>query len=76
MSRETMLTGLERSRLVWYKAQASTAHGQCVQVARTGGKVVIRDSKNPDGAVLVYTRAEFSAFLEGVRNGEFDHFGR
>jgi hypothetical protein len=34
--------------------------------------VVIRDSKNPDGAVLKYTPAEWAAFVQGVREGDFD----
>ena len=34
----------------------------------------MRDSKDPDGPILVYTPAEFEAFLGGARNGEFDRF--
>jgi hypothetical protein len=35
--------------------------------------VLIGDSKNADGPVLSYTRAEWVAFLEGAKNGDFDH---
>jgi hypothetical protein len=57
----------------WTKA-ASCAGGNCVQVASTGdGLVLIGDSKNADGPVLSYTRAEWVAFLEGAKNGDFDH---
>jgi Domain of unknown function (DUF397) len=31
----------------------------------------MRDSKDPDGPILVYTVAAFKAFLDGARNGEF-----
>jgi Domain of unknown function (DUF397) len=40
------------------------------------GGIAVRDSKDPEGPILVYTPTEFSAFLEGVRNGEFEHFVR
>jgi Domain of unknown function (DUF397) len=57
---------------VWRKARQSVANGACVEVAPMDGMVALRDSKNPDGAVLVYTSAEWRAFLHGARNGEFD----
>jgi hypothetical protein len=62
----------ERVGLTWVKAQMSSHNGQCVEIASTPGKIAMRDSKDPDGHVLVYTHAEFSAFLDGARNGEFD----
>jgi hypothetical protein len=74
MSSKIMLSESERSELTWSKAQRSTHNGQCVEIASAAGRVAIRDSKDPDGAILVYTQAEFSAFLEGARNGEFDRF--
>ena len=72
MSRKITLSEAELSQLTWLKAQSSSATGQCVEVAATVGKVAIRDSKDPHGPILVYTPAEFGAFLEGARNGEFD----
>jgi hypothetical protein len=32
---------------------------------------MIRDSKDPDGAVLVFTSAEWEAFAAGVTAGDF-----
>jgi hypothetical protein len=61
------------STLVWRKAQRSVGNGACVEVAPIDGMIAMRDSKDPDGAVLVYTQAEWSAFLDGARNGEFDN---
>jgi hypothetical protein len=72
VSSKIMLSQSERASLVWRKARHSTAHGQCVEIALAAGRVAIRDSKDPDGPILVYTKAEFSAFLEGAGNGEFD----
>jgi len=34
--------------------------------------IVIGDSKNPDGPSLSYSRAEWAAFVEGIRQGDFD----
>lgn len=48
----------------------------CVEVANLpDGDIGIRDSKDQQGAILRFTPGEFRAFLGGVRNGEFDHFG-
>jgi hypothetical protein len=69
---EITLSAEERAGLAWLKAQASTHNGQCVEVASTRGKIVIRDSKDPDGQIIFYAPAEFKIFLESARNGEFD----
>jgi hypothetical protein len=34
--------------------------------------ILLGDSKNPDGPVLSYTRAEWEAFVTGIKRGEFD----
>jgi hypothetical protein len=39
---------------------------------RKDDRVQIRDSKNPDGAVLTFGGAQIAAWLEGARRGEFD----
>jgi Domain of unknown function (DUF397) len=44
----------------------------CVEVAHKDNLVGIRDSKNPGGPVLAYTKKEWRTFVAGVRNGEFD----
>lgn len=64
--------GLEPSGLAWRKAQRSVNNGQCVELARSGSMIAIRDSKNPVGPILMYTHAEWAAFLHGAKNGEFD----
>ena len=46
--------------------------GACVQVAPSGKMIAIGDSKNSGGPILTYTRAEWSAFVAGIRRGEFD----
>lgn len=59
--------------LRWVKSSFSYANGNCVEVAGLLGKVIlIRDSKDADGPVLAFSPDEWDAFLDGVRNGEFD----
>jgi len=62
----------ERLALRWRKAQMSLGNGACVEVATTRGMIAIRDSKDPSGPILMYTPAEWEAFLDGARKGEFD----
>ena len=62
----------EFGTLNWRKAQQSVNDGQCVELARAGDMVAVRDSKNPAGPVLMYTPAEWRAFLDAAKNGEFD----
>ncbi|WP_367318990.1 DUF397 domain-containing protein [Streptomyces sp. HUAS ZL42] len=58
----------------WIKSRHSNAEGNCVEVATlTDGDIAMRNSRDPDGPALVYTPAEVSAFLAGVKDGEFDH---
>ncbi|MEU8036889.1 DUF397 domain-containing protein [Streptosporangium sp. NPDC049078] len=64
---------LTQSDLTWRKSSLRSAEGQnCVEVAAlpTGGQAV-RDSKDPDGPVLTFASGEWSAFISGIRNGDF-----
>jgi uncharacterized protein DUF397 len=59
----------------WIKATRSTGNGgSCVELRRHDGMVEVRDTKDRGaGPVLRFTDAEFDAFLDGARHGEFDH---
>jgi Domain of unknown function (DUF397) len=58
----------------WIKSSASSATGNCVEVASLpNGGVAMRNSRYPSGPALVYTRSEINAFVTGVKGGEFDH---
>ncbi|WP_406318388.1 DUF397 domain-containing protein [Streptosporangium sp. NBC_01639] len=70
----------------WVKASFSGDNGgNCVEVAELtevgdgpGHKadypelIAVRDSKDPDGPKLFFTSAEWDAFLNGAKAGEFD----
>jgi Domain of unknown function (DUF397) len=66
-------TAEDQDELPWRTATYSGG-GNCVEFAELpdGGGVAIRDSKDRAGAVLLYTAAEWTAFVAGVRAGEFD----
>lgn len=57
----------------WRKSVHSGAQGNCVEVAAlAGGGIAVRNSRDPQGPALIYTKAELAAFLAGAKDGEFD----
>jgi uncharacterized protein DUF397 len=73
---ERVVSGISADLLAgasWRRSKHSGALGNCVEVAPLeGGEVAVRNSRFPDGPVLVYTQAEMAAFLAGAKDGEFD----
>lgn len=64
---------VDLSKAIWVKSSLSGGGNNCVEVARNLPDVVaVRDSKEPQGPALVFTKAEWAAFLEGAKGGEFD----
>lgn len=60
--------------VVWAKSSRSGNNGNCVEVAfLSEGNVALRDSKDPEGPVLRFNRGEWSAFVDGVVDGELRH---
>ena len=56
----------------WIRSRACSSDG-CVEVAHLAdGSVAVRDSKNVRKAAHVFDREEWSAFITGVKSGEFD----
>jgi hypothetical protein len=68
------MPGYRLPQLKWRKARRSNASGNCVEMARLphGDGFAIRNSRHPEGPTLVFTPAEMTAFVAGVREGDFD----
>jgi hypothetical protein len=69
----------ELAGVAWHISTRSADNGgSCVEAGPLpdgSGRVAVRHSRQPDGAVILYTRAEWEAFVGGVKDGEFDFFG-
>jgi hypothetical protein len=59
--------------LTWVRSSFSTgAGGSCVEIAHLdGGGTLLRSSTAPANT-LAFPRSEWLAFLDGVKDGEFD----
>ncbi|MGK8557728.1 DUF397 domain-containing protein [Nocardia gipuzkoensis] len=56
----------------WFKSSHSGADQDCVEVAfLDGGRIGLRDSKNPTGPALTFTPNAWDIFIAGVADGEF-----
>ena len=61
------------SDVTWFKSERSNQSGNCVEVAELpDGSVAVRNSRDPHGPALVYTRDEIAAFIGGAKDGDFD----
>lgn len=63
-----MSVGLKSAQ--WFKSSHSSAGSDCVEVAYlAGGRVGVRDSKNPSGPALIFSAAGWDAFVVGTFHG-------
>lgn len=62
-----------RGPLTWRKPTSSTNSATCVEIAALpNGGAAIRDGKDPQGAELRFSAAEWAAFLAAAKAGHFD----
>jgi hypothetical protein len=55
----------------WRKSSYRNGRGgECVEVADLPSGRAVRDSKHPEGPILVFTRGGWQAFVQGIRAGE------
>ena len=59
---------IDLTRAQWRKSSYSGNSGNCVEVADLGQAVAVRDSKEPEGEVLVVTYAEWDAFTRTLKD--------
>jgi len=57
--------------VAWRKSSTSDG-GDCVEVTPLRDGVGVRDSKDPAGPVLRFSRSEWRAVVQGAKNGEVD----
>jgi Domain of unknown function (DUF397) len=61
------MTEVDLSCAEWQKSSYSSQSGNCVEVARNlHGLVAVRDSEEPDGALLVVSSETWRVFIRGV----------
>ncbi|MFA1551781.1 DUF397 domain-containing protein [Actinomadura chokoriensis] len=66
------MTAPSPSFLHWRKATASQGSQGCVELAPLPGMVAVRDSKDPNGPMLVFEHDVWRHMVEQVRSGELD----
>ncbi|MDQ3887190.1 MAG: DUF397 domain-containing protein [Actinomycetota bacterium] len=54
----------------WRRSSRSTATANCVEVAAAGPAVGVRDSKDPEGPVLVLPGPAWAGFVTEIRSGQ------
>lgn len=55
----------------WRKSSHSNGATQCVEVASLGTRLTIRDSRDPDGPVLLLTARQMRDLARRMKAGQF-----
>jgi len=67
------MTAATLADVQWRKSRHSGCLGNCVEVAALNSdKIAMRNSREPDGPALIFSRGEMAAFLAGAKDGEFE----
>ncbi|MEV5412595.1 DUF397 domain-containing protein [Thermopolyspora sp. NPDC052614] len=65
------MSDTDTATVVWRKSSRSGSGENCVEAARVGGMVAVRDSKRPAGPNLAFTSSEWGRFIESVKANAF-----
>ena len=57
-------------RSAWRRGRGC-GNGACVEVAKVDDQYLVRDSKQPDAAVLSFSESEWDTFTRAVKRDEF-----
>jgi Domain of unknown function (DUF397) len=60
-----------RPRQAAWRRSSFCATGECAEIGRRNGKILVRSSLAPR-VVVKYSLEEFDALVQGIRAGEFD----
>ncbi len=63
------MAGPDWTAAAWRKSRRSGDSGGCVEWARAGDRVGIRDSRHRDGPVLDVDAGAWRAFVEALKDG-------
>ena len=62
---------VDRDGATWRKSSFSNGTGgECVEVADLPRGQAVRDSKHPEGPILVFSKGGWQAFVQGIQAGE------
>jgi len=77
MAMSAVFNGVSADALIdvsWQKSKRSWGSGDCVEMAKLAdGSVAVRNSRDPHGPALIYTRSEIEALVLGAKDGDFDN---
>jgi hypothetical protein len=57
---------------IWERGTFCSGSGDCVEVGMAADRVLVRDSADPGGGMLRFSRREWASFVAGVKAGQFD----
>jgi hypothetical protein len=66
------MVGAGRPERAWRKSIRSASQSNCVEVARGGSSVLVRDSKDPGGPKLAVGPRGWREFVRRARDSGFD----
>jgi hypothetical protein len=66
----TMAPHDQHQHAAWRKSSYSNGATQCVEAASLGGLTAIRDSRDPEGPVLLLAGTQMRALVHRIRTGQ------